>query len=235
MRKAIALLLVAIITLSLLSSCNRFSSAENTENISKESTESAPDVTAEHSTAEQDILNDKYSSQPFFDKENTTGDLSNDQIKQIISVVPCDKYEEYPFLHNEPLTATLYKNGEVISIDVKDPRLIGLVNLFNNSVHHNHCAYTQSWLPIKSLEENVLHEDFRLELTYTPYRTSQPDGLPYPITTCDTIIVTDGDFVTIAHDEDFFGTYDPENHPYKAVGYTPFYFLNANWLELFGF
>ena len=65
--------------------------------------------------------------------------------------MPDEKYESYPDLQNIPLSAVLYKNGEKITLDPADPRVIALVNLFNNSVYTGQCSYTQGYLPAVSL------------------------------------------------------------------------------------
>ncbi len=158
--------------------------------------------------------------------------LSDDEIKSIISKVPTDRYEIYPALHNIPLSATLYKNGEVIDIDLNDPRLIGLINLYNNSVYYRQYSYSQGLVDIDSLEEHVLYEDFRLELKYNPYYSDMYDTC---ITLYDTFIITNGyfEFNLIAHDRPGYeGSEDM--YPFRAVSHSPLH-AHYPWLELFGF
>ena len=85
--------------------------------------------------------------------------MTDNEMKSIIHNLPDDKYETYPDLHNIPLVATLYKGGEVISIDLDDARLIRIINFYNNSVYYSQYAYTQGLLNINYLEKEVLNED----------------------------------------------------------------------------
>ena len=66
-----------------------------------------------------------FTSDSFFHVEEGD-DLTNEEMQSVISDIPSDKYESYPNTQNVPVSATLYKNGEKISIDVNDPRLIKL-------------------------------------------------------------------------------------------------------------
>lgn len=166
------------------------------------------------------------------DSEGLHIPFSYEEIKEIISDIPCKKYEVYPALHASPESATLYKNGEVTYVELDDRRLIGLINLYNNVVYHDKYSYTQGLLGIEYLEEKVLNEEFRLELTYTPY-IDESVTTPIRNTIYDTIIVTNKEFVLIAHD--LPGYKGEENrYPFRAVGHWPYEDIYP-WLDLFGF
>ena len=168
-----------------------------------------------------------------FDCKESGEKMTDEELSTVVSNVKNDKYELYPDLHNVPLTATLYKNGKATSIDVNDPRLIGIINLHNNAVYYNQYSYTQGLLNKEYLSENVLHENFRLELTFTPFDISHESKYAFNVNVCDTIIVTNKEFALIAHD--LPGYENEENkYPYRAFAHTPFN-NNYPWLDLFGF
>ncbi|MBE6693922.1 MAG: hypothetical protein E7589_04090 [Ruminococcaceae bacterium] len=231
MKKAIALLLSVILTLVVFSGCNNTSSTETTENTSEESTESTSEETTEYLTDEKNLVNDNYSSKPFVNIEETDASLSKDELQSIISNVPCDKYEVYPDLHNVPLTATLYKNGEVISINVGDNRLIGMMNLYNNALYNMQYGYSQGLLNIETIEE-VKNEEFRLVLTYTQKEVTVP-RLYYETVRYDTIIITNDYFYVFAHDQPGYEG-EEDRYPFFAMLHAPL-FNNDGWLDLFGF
>ncbi len=158
--------------------------------------------------------------------------LTEETLKEIVSVVPSEQYESYPCLHTVPLSATLYKNGKKASLDVTDSRLIGLINFYHNSIYHHKYAYTQGLLNIDTLEETVLHESFRLVLTFETKETSY---FPYDtnVLRYDTLVVTNRDFTLIAYDIPGYEG-EEDQYPYKAVGHKPL-FLSYPWLDLFGF
>ena len=168
------------------------------------------------------ILDLTFSSDPLADLNGQHVKLDDQELKEIISAVPKDKYEHYPELQIVPSKATLYKDGEEISIDISDPRLIGLINLYNNSVYSMQYAYTQGVLDMNELELYKSQEP-RLELTYTPHG----DYWPTPF---DTIIVTNEWFVCISHD---IPAYDGM-YPHTAFGRVPLCW-EYPWLDLFGF
>ena len=158
--------------------------------------------------------------------------LSNEEIKALIATIPSDKYETYPNTHNAPVSATLYKNGEKISINVDDERLVKLINFFNYCVSYPKCSYIQSFLSIDYIEEYVTGCDFRLELEYTPYGNIPPSPYGTSTTMCDTIIVTNR-FTLMAHDLPGYEG-QSERYPFRAVEFWPLY-DTYNWLALFGF
>ena len=176
-----------------------------------------------------------FSPSAYFDIEETDDTLTESQFRSVSAQIPSDTYEAYPQTHGAPLTATLYKNGEVYEIDANDPRLISLTNFFNNCVYYSKCAYTQGLLSAKDIEEDVTGADFRLELTYTPYGENGP--MPYGNETsrCDTIIFTNfnGCVTLIAHDLPGYEGQE-DQYPFRAVGFLPLYDAYP-LLELFGF
>jgi len=157
---------------------------------------------------------------------------TDEALSEIVSAIPSEKYESYPYLHSAPLSATLYKNGKEIALDVTDSRLIGLINFYHNSIYHHKYAYTQGLLDINTLEETVLHESFRLVLTFETKDTSY---FPYDtnVLRYGTVVVTNRDFTLIAYDLPGYEG-DEEQYPYKAVGHQPL-FGRYPWLDLFGF
>lgn len=219
-----------IVLLSVLLSLALFGCAHPGEDDAGKTT--APETTAPEDAPESDgIISDGFSPAPFWDIRE--GDsLSDAELKALIEKIPADQYEAYPDTHSVPVSATLYKNGETISIDPDDQRLIRLTNFVNNCIHYSKCAYTQGLLPIDYLEKNVMGRDFRLELTYTPYGETGP--APYGTCTsmCDTIVMTNS-VTLIAHDLPGYGGRS-ESYPFRAVGVNPLY-RGYSWLELFGF
>jgi len=176
----------------------------------------------------EELLNDTFSATPFSNVKEIEASVSDDEMFAIISKIPSDKYEVYPNTHTIPVSATLYKNGEVISIAVDDPRLIQLTNFFNNCVYHTKCSYLQGLYSLEQIEK-ILSTQFRLELTYIPYGAP---ATPYgkETTGSDMFVVTNS-FTAIAHDRP---GYDEENYPYYATGFWPLY-RGYNLLALFGF
>lgn len=162
--------------------------------------------------------------------------LSDAEIKAVISEIPSDRYEAYPDTHGAPLSATLYKDGEMISIDVNDARLIALTNFFNQCVYYSKCAYTQGLLPWDYLEEHVTGADFRLELKYAPYGDVAPAAYGKCTTMCDTIVISGSGsgFILIAHDLPGYEG-NEERYPFRALGVSPLYDGTYPWLEWFGF
>ena len=186
------------------------------------------------SDQEKDIEDGSFSSSSFFDIQEGAR-LSDAELKSVISQIPCDTYEAYPETHGAPLSATLYKNGEVITIDPNDPRLIALTNFFNNCVYYSKCSYTQGLLSVDDIEENVTGADFRLELKYTPYGDQGPSPYGTSTSRCDTIVVTNSyvGFTLIAHDLPGYEGQE-DQYPFRAVGFSPL-FWTYPWLDLFEF
>ena len=174
------------------------------------------------------LLSDSFSAAPFSDVNEIEAPLSEEEFLAIISQIPSDKYEVYTNTHAIPVSATLYKNGEVISIALDDSRLIQLTNFFNNCIYYSKCSYLQGLYSLDSVED-ILSTQFRLELTYVPFGDpASPYGKE---TTGSDMFVVTNSITAIAHDR---SGYDEENYPYYATGFWPLYDA-YNWLELFGF
>ena len=185
---------------------------------------------------EKVLLASNFSSDSFFEGEGSDSELTDEQMKAIISKIPSEQYEAYSILQNIPLSATLYKDGVVIDIDIRDPRLIRLVNFFNNALYYGKCYYRQSFYSQEELKD-VIHREFRLELKYEPRGEKRPGPYENQPTLFDTIIVTDcpDDFVLINHDYPIRDVDGEIIHPCTAAGYEPFFGWMDSWLELFGF
>ena len=156
-----------------------------------------------------------------------------DALSAAIFQIPSDQYVTHANQHGSPLSATLYKNGEVIEIDVNDPRLIRLVNFFNDALYRKDCAYSLGYLPFSTLEANVTNQDFRLELKYQPYGDKAPAPYSAEYAMSDTVVITGNQFVVINHDRVAYD--NAEIYPVLAVSYTPLEESDALWLDLFGF
>lgn len=174
-----------------------------------------------------------FSDAPFFAVKEGEDPLPDNKIRSVISRLPADKYEKYPHLHSTPLTATLYKDGKEIALDLKDQRVIRILNFYNNSVYYNNYAYTQGLLDKDLLEEKVFSEDARLVLTFTPNKDSS-FSYDTNIEAYDTIVVTNGQqFVLLGHElPGYEGAED--QYPFSAVRHDPL-FNDYRWLDLFGF
>ena len=114
------------------------------------------------------LLSPDYVKSSYLDVDEADPDPTEEEIRSAIESIPSDQYESYPSLQTIPLSATLYKDGEVISIDVDDPRLIRLINFFNNALHYDKCAYLLCFVTEEILAEDVMSDDFRLELKFYP-------------------------------------------------------------------
>ena len=158
--------------------------------------------------------------------------LTNEEIRAIVSLAPTNRYEEYPELHTAPITAMLYKGGEEAALDVNDKRIVGLMNLYNNSVCYGQYSYTQGLLPIDEIEK-YSSEEFRLVLTFEPDKETPVTGYDTNVLRCDTFIITNKWFVIIAHDSPGYEG-EEDRYPYAAYGHSPLH-LDYPWLDLFGF
>ena len=174
-----------------------------------------------------------YSTAPFFKTEGTDFSPTDLRVKLGMAKIPTGRYETYPSMQNVPISATLYQDGKAQSIDVNDPKLIRLVNLFNNALYHAKCAYVQSYLSDTYLEE-VSGEAFRLELKYESYGDVLPGPYVNNPTRFDTLVVTNTHgFVLINHDQPAYSGGKP-GYSVLAAGYSP-YSWQCQWLDLLGF
>ena len=176
----------------------------------------------------ENLLSDEYASEAYYsgDVDKT---LSAEELSEVIAKVKSDKYENYPDMHNIPLSAVLYKDGEKISIRQDDERLIAIMNFFNNCAYYKICWYVQSPLSQEYLEEKITGADFRLELKYEPFGDEIPMAYGRKTSGCDTIVITDDLFTLITHDIPSY------NSPHHAAGFLPIGNLNHTLLSFFGF
>jgi len=91
----------------------------------------------------------------------------SEQLDQLLTTVPSDRYIDFPGMRCKPLSATLYKDGIATEIDVNDPRLIQLVNFYNNTIYQSYGwnFYSHADFPVSSETRNI---PFRLEVVYIP-------------------------------------------------------------------
>ncbi len=236
-RTVVVILSVCLLLVSFCGCNNDVSNIDenSTHTTDGEHTDAAdPIVTYKYTLEELAEMRDQnFSSSPFSAVAEGMDKMTDDEVRAIVLDLPADKYETYPNLHNVPLTATLYKGDEVIPIDLKDSKLIKLINFYNNSVYYHQYAYTQGLLDIDHLEKEVLKEDFRLVLTFKTKNNSTSSSYDTNIQAYDTIVVTNKEFVLLDHDlPGYEGQSD--KYPYRAVSHIPL-FNNYCWLDLFGF
>ena len=159
---------------------------------------------------------------PYFDAKEGTK-LTDEEIKSVIPAISCDRYEIYPGVSMKLISAALFRDGEETAVDLKDPRLVRLVNLFLNTAYYSQISYTQGLLNedyIKAVET----ESFRLVLKCEYGKDGIYDGC------YDTITITNGQFVMYDHTAQ---NYNGGDLPF-AMGYSPLH-AKYNWLDLFGF
>lgn len=228
MTKKISSLFISLLMLFVLVGCYNIQNESSDEATQSEQVSTTNKINHIGENLKERLLSDTFSLAPFSDLKESEDSVSDEEMLDIISKIPSDKYEVYPNTHTIPVSATLYKNGEVIFIAVDDPRLIQLTNFFNNCVYYSKCSYLQGLYSLDCIEE-TLSAQFRLELKYVPYGSpASPYGKE--TTGSDMFIVTKS-FTTIAHDR---SGYDEERYPFYATGFWPLY-DEYNLLELFGF
>lgn len=230
MKKWLCLLLAGALAFS-LAACQRSQNVDTPSDATSTNAHTSPSNATEKmentTSTETTTVNGNplYLSEPYVYINNENSVIARNKLnaldwETIISIIPATYYEEYPELYGTPLTATLYKDGKPTKLDIYDPRLVRLINFYNNIIHHNLYAYTQGSFNPTALEE-IENESFRLVLTYTPIAGSFE-------TAYDTIIVNNKWFVGIQHNIPF-GSY-----PSSAFGRLPFH-TDYNWLDVFGF
>lgn len=240
MKKRILITILATVLAVNISACNYVPESdinENTDGIPEDTYNTSGENVSnskDNTTEELEILqNPNFAYSPFFTVVEGADKLTDDEMKFILLNLPADKYEIYPNLHNVPLTATLYNGDDVVPIALNDPRLIKLVNLYNNSVYYRQYYYTQGLLNIEYLEKEVLNEDFRLVLTFSAKNTGDSVSYDTNIQAYDTIVVTNKWFVLLGHDLPGYEGQE-DKYPFRAIGHTPL-FNDYCWLDLFGF
>ncbi len=240
MKVRMLIIILATLLVVNISACNYVPESdinENTEEFTTDTSNTSSENISNpknNTTEELEIMrNPNFASSPFSNVVEGTDRLTDDEMKSILLDLPTDKYEIYPNLHNIPLTATLYNDDDVVSIDLKDPRLIKLINFYNNSVYYHQYYYTQGLLNIEYLEKEVLNEDFRLVLTFSTNNDSASVSYDTNIQAYDTIVVTNKWFVLLGHDLPGYEGQE-DKYPFRAIGHTPL-FYDYCWLDLFGF
>lgn len=174
-----------------------------------------------------------FSETPFENVQEGGLPLSRDELNALVASVPSNQYISYPHAFLQPISAMLYLGGESTSIDVNDPRLIQLINLYNHSVHHRQYSYLQGLLDQESLEQEVLQEEIRLELTFESTWASNHASGDFPAFPGDTLIITNKWFVVINHSRSGYEGFEDE-YPYYATAHFPLHH-DYPWLDLFGF
>lgn len=169
----------------------------------------------------ENLVASKY-SKAFYEDIEGEPRLSDGQVREILAKVPYNQYEPYPEQQLVPTSAVLYKDGQEAVIDVRDRRLIQLINFYNNALYYDLHAYTQGSYDMEDQAE-FKSTPFRLELHYSPDVESGKAIF-------DPIIVTNRNFVR------FMENSSPDGSPYStlAFGQYPLY-DDYPWLDLFGF
>ena len=157
----------------------------------------------------------------FVEERNADSQIAKLDWNAILEKIPSDYYEQYPGQLSAPLTATLYKDGKTINLDIEDPRLVRLLNFYNNCVYHRIHSYTQGEYNMSSYEFYDTNE-YRLVLTYTPINSSMEDSF-------DKQIVCGSTFVGVRTTIPF------ADYPLSAFGRMPLYagVSTIEWLPLF--
>lgn len=227
MKKMICCILVFVLVIAVFSGCkpNDVPQINTTEDTGSSNTLDAN--ISENIDAEQkkpDTTVPEHLSKPYVLVDEQHPSIIEDTLKNLdwntlLKKIPATHYEEYPELADAPITATIHKGGQVTQLDINDPRLVRLLNFYNNAMHHNMCAITQGSFTPTDLER-IENESYRLVLTYTGDGSFE--------TSFDTVIVCSEGFVGIRHNVPY------GNYPSSAFGRYPLY-AKYNWLDLFGF
>ena len=227
MKRIFYLCLIFLLLLS-LAACNDVQSGESNAYDSEEVDH--PMITTQPTA----VTSESIPSTSVTEKEDQKPQTAEEILNAAISNLPDDRYVAYEGLHGAPVSAVLYKGGEVISIDPDDPRLVKLVNFYNDSVYNRRYAYTQGLLNIQYLEEKVFSQEYRLVLTFDAKDNDDAKFFDTNIEAYDTIVVTNTQFVLIDHDRAGYKTED-NRYPYMSVGHSPLESYNYAWLDIFGF
>lgn len=153
-------------------------------------------------------------------EENAKEEVETVDWETIMHLIPEDVYTQIDGFHTAPISAMLYKNGNCVNLNVHDPRLIRLLNFYNNEVCCGIYSYSQG--TANELYEFEKESNFRLELTFEKATSLE--------TRFDKIVVIDDKFYCIQSNVPF------ENYSYSSFVRTPLYDVgNLNWLSVFGF
>ena len=164
MKKCVCLLLSSVLLVSLCACNNAPDASDDSSSVTTISTTTTTATTTTDTTTTKQAA---FSSSPYAEvkEANARAEIARLDWEAILAQIPTDRYELYPGLNGAPTTATLYKDGESISIDVYDPRLVRMINFYNNIVYHQKHAYTQGRYSDEYYNE-LASSDFRLVLTY---------------------------------------------------------------------
>ena len=168
------------------------------------------------------LANPNYASEPFPDVQSKLPDYA---IRELIDALPSDRYEVYPDFNSIPTTAVLYRGGIEQQIDVRDPRLIRLINLYSRSSYYGQNVYLQGLYDAEDLQKRVTNSTKKLVLKFDP-------NIKGYVFSGDTLVITNLEFIVINNRGHY---YDNENCPFAGMD-SP---LNSiswyHWLDLFGF
>ncbi len=140
----------------------------------------------------------------------------------VLDSIPSDEYVKIEGMHTTPESATLYKDGEAVSLSVDDPRLVKLLNFYNNAV--SHCVYSYSQGQVNSDYKYVSTKDFRLELTFAV----ENEGKLTLENGSSKMFVTQHSFYIMIDQP--FGDY-----AFSLFSRNPLHAYNLHWLTIFGF
>lgn len=153
-------------------------------------------------------------------EENAKEEIETINWEKTISLIPKDAYTPIDGFHTVPTSATIYKNGNYSNLNINDPRLIRLLNFYNNEVSCGIYSYSQG--TANELYEMKKESDFRLELTFEKGTSLEASF--------DKIVVIDDTFYCIRSNVPF------EKYSYSSFSRTPLYDIgDLNWLSIFGF
>ena len=175
------IVILALLAL-LLTSCHRMEEPHLPDSVIPDTpadTTDAPDTpadTTDVSEAEpigyKAEVRDTYTDEPYaFSREGRSvsedieGFLELNDWDSISAKIPDSYYESYPDCHTAPDSAVLHKDGETVEIAVDDPRLIKLLNFYNNCTHHVEYAWLQGVYSPDDFAE-LMEYPIRLELHY---------------------------------------------------------------------
>lgn len=147
----------------------------------------------------------------------------------ISGIFPYD-YELYPGYPTKPLKATLYKDGEVVELEVTDTRLIQMTNFYYNELHHGVYAHTTGSFSTETVASMVDSASTYLEIEYDPNSYYLDESVDF-YTGFDKLIVLPGVFIAIDSDSPYGGGC----YPSTAFGRYPLSVTTVDWLAVFGF
>lgn len=222
---------LTLIAIMMFGSCGgQITDIPNSESINSESfSETIPKGTVED-TEETEEKTSNYLEVPYVVEDEIEND---EQAKlfdweSVLETIPSDRYEQYGKFNSAPLTATLYKNGESIELDIYDPRLVRLLNFYYNETYHKEYGYSQGM--VNEVYEEYKNFDFRLELTYAPQEEKFTEINGSTEFWFDEMMICMYSFIIVDHN-----TIGPEGELYISFSRHPLCKFYFNWLDIFGF